>query len=470
VIRDGKPVSLANHTALRGRHRTVAIEDSGAPVRDHAGRLFGTVLVFRDVTERRREEERRRLLAEVSQRLLTSLDVGETLAEVARLMVPRLADWCIVDLIDEDTGEVREVAAEHVEADGTGKIRELRRRFPPSGNHPLAQVLREGEARLIAEMTPEYLREIAESDEHFEAMRPLAGRSVMIVPLRARGRIVGILTLVCAKTEHCYGPADLAMAEEMAERAGMAVDNARLYDNAQQAVRVRDEFLSVASHELRTPLTSLMLQLETLEKILKRARSDGKLLGKVGTSVKMADRLASLVDRLLDVSRISTGRLQLQHDDLDLAELVREVAERFRHEATRAGCRLEVATESALGRWDRLRIEQVITNLLSNAVKYGPGHPIEVRVAPTGAMARVTVRDHGIGITAEAARRIFGRFERAVSVRHYGGLGLGLYVAKQIAEAHGGSIRVESREGDGALFVLELPRRMHAETGAPAVH
>jgi PAS domain S-box-containing protein len=467
VIREGNTVTVMTSAELRGRKRSYAIEDSGAPVRDGDGRLLGAVLVFRDATERRRAEERRRFLAEATSRLLSSLDVSETMAQVVRLAVPKLADFCIVDLVDEETGEVQEVAAEHVHPEGVEQIRELRRRFPMPADSPVLRGIRRGESRLLQTITPEVLRAFASSEEHFASLQALEGRSAMLVPLQARGRVTGVLTLAWTRPDRAYGPADLEIARELAQRAAIAVDNARLYYDAQQAVRVRDEFLSVASHELRTPLTSLMLQLETLEKILRRTKAESKLLGKVGASVKMADRLASLVDRLLDVSRISTGRLQLQLDDLDLAELVRDVAERFRGEATRAGCRIEINSEPSSGRWDRLRIEQVITNLLSNAVKYGPGQPIEIRIAPTGAMARVSVRDHGIGITADAARRIFGRFERAVSVRHYGGLGLGLYVARQIAEAHGGTIRVESRPQGGALFVLELPREAHAEASAP---
>jgi signal transduction histidine kinase len=169
-------------------------------------------------------------------------------------------------------------------------------------------------------------------------------------------------------------------------------------------------------------------------------------------------RLSQLMDELLDVSRISSGRFSLHVEPVDLGALVRETAARFEPEVLRLGGRLEVeAPERVEGRWDRQRLEQVVTNLLSNALKYGDGKPVQVRVAKVGTSARLVVRDEGIGIARDALRRIFGKFERAVSERHYGGLGLGLYITRQIVDALGGTIQVESEQGQGATFIVELP-------------
>jgi PAS domain S-box-containing protein len=243
-------------------------------------------------------------------------------------------------------------------------------------------------------------------------------------------------------------------------------DLKRLYKEAQTAIHVRDEFLSIASHELRTPLTALQLQLETLRDALRELDHDG--IGKrLAKAEKQTGRLGKLIANLLDVSRIVSGTLQLEIEEFDVAEAVKEVADRFAEEAARAGCTLDIAATSGVIRWDRVRLEQVVTNLLSNAIKYAPGSPIEIRV-DGGPPATLTVQDHGIGIAPEDLTRIFGRFERAAPTRHYGGLGMGLFIAQQIVEAHGGSIAAASRPGEGARFTVELPPAPPRDEGTSA--
>jgi PAS domain S-box-containing protein len=224
---------------------------------------------------------------------------------------------------------------------------------------------------------------------------------------------------------------------------------------AQQAIAVRDEFLSIASHELRTPLTALQLQIETLRDSVGELDPDG-LRKRVAKAEKQVARLGKLIANLLDVSRIVSGRLQLELEEFDAADAVREVVDRFAEEADRAGCTIELAATSAVGRWDRLRLEQVVTNLLSNAIKYAPGAPIQVAI-DGGPTTRLVVQDQGIGIAGEDLSRIFGRFERAAPTRHYGGLGMGLFIAQQIVQAHGGTIAAASTPGQGARFTVELP-------------
>ncbi len=225
----------------------------------------------------------------------------------------------------------------------------------------------------------------------------------------------------------------------------------------------RDDFLSIASHELKTPLTSLVLNSDSLRTAARRGDLEGVTRKAEGVR-RNVDRLARLVSSLLDISRISAGRLDLELEVVDLSEVVREVVARFDDEARRAGCAVRVtASGAATGRWDRLRLDQVATNLLSNAIKYGRGKPVDVSVDAGDDRATLTVRDRGIGISAADQRRIFQRFERAVSKRNYGGFGLGLWIVRQIVEALGGSVRVESTPGEGSIFQVELARGLPAD-------
>jgi signal transduction histidine kinase len=233
-----------------------------------------------------------------------------------------------------------------------------------------------------------------------------------------------------------------------------------------RAVNVRDEFLSVVSHELRTPLTALSLQLESVARSLEHRPAEhlasGRLSASAGDARKQVGRLASLVERLLDISRLGDGRLELDHEELDLVSVVRGVVEGLREPARISGCELRFTAPPALrGSWDRVRLEQLVTNLVGNATKFGARRPVDVSLdggenGRAGA-ARLIVTDRGVGIDPQVQRRIFGRFERAVSTRNFAGLGLGLWVAKQIVEAHQGTISVVSVPGEGATFTVVLP-------------
>nr|WP_240806992.1 AAA family ATPase [Polyangium spumosum] len=226
-----------------------------------------------------------------------------------------------------------------------------------------------------------------------------------------------------------------------------------------EAVRLRDEFLSVASHELRTPLTSLQLATQRLQRLAGKETLAPEAVRELATvSARQVKRLDQLVDALLDVSRLQMGELSLRFEPVDLALVARDVLDGLAADLTRAGCPVQTNIHGpVVGSWDRLRLEQVLTNLLTNAMKFGAGKPIEVAVSEDDGQATLVVTDHGIGIEPAAQERIFRRFERAVPVEHYGGLGLGLYIAHQIVSSHGGTIEVESRPGDGATFTVRLP-------------
>ena len=438
----------------------------------------------RDITDRRRSEEERMdllareqrarlaaeaaesraaFLAEASAALASSLDYRTTLASVARLIVPRIADGSAVDMLDSE-GRLRRLATSHSDPSRVAAAEEVARRYPPDlrAPHGAGHVVATGEPEILSDITDEILRATARDDEHYRLIRDLRIVSLMCVPLPVRNRILGAITLASSESGRRFGPEDLAFAQDLAARASVAIENARLYREAREAVRARDEFLSIASHELKTPLTTLQLQIQGLARRLKSSPEDPVFQGlasRVATSERQVERLTALINNLLDISRITAGRLDLDLEPLDLSAVAREAAARFRDDLARAGCTLEIRADGAChGEWDRLRLEQVVMNLLSNAAKYGAGRPIEIEVDGSETTARFSIRDHGIGIPAEHQARIFERFERAVSDRHYGGLGLGLWIVRQIVDAFGGTIAVESKAGEGSTFTVLLPR------------
>jgi PAS domain S-box-containing protein len=398
-------------------------------------------------------------LARASETLASSLDPAHTLESLVQLAVPALADGCGVYLLEPE-GVVRRYAVSHADPALAQAMRVFNARYPLRLDAPagIGRVLRTGEPELVPELKEEMLEVIPPGLR--EDTRALGVRSYLCVPMESRGRRLGALTLAHAGSGRRFGPRDLPFAHDLARRAALAVDNAQLYGEAQAAVRIREDFLSVASHELKTPLTPLALKLQLLVRELDAqpdSNSTRRALAHVETCRKQVRKLSELIGDLLDVSRIMGGRFALELEDVELAALVREVAGRHESQAEQSGCVLELALGEVRGRWDRLRLEQVVTNLLDNAFKYGQGHPVRVRLAEVAGRAVLEVKDEGIGIEPAGLPRIFERFERAVSERHYGGLGLGLYITRTIVEGLGGRIGVESTPGQGALFRVELP-------------
>lgn len=436
---------------------------SAAPI-IAGGQVVGAVVAFRDIGALKRAEEGQRFLAEASQVLASSLDYRATLAQVARLAVPRLADWCFVDVVGED-GRAARLEVAHVDPTRAALAQEVKR-FPPrpeiNALHPPAQALATGASLLIPEFTDEMLRRAAQSDEHLAAMRGVKPRSFIVVPLVARGRVLGVLTFIATpESGRRYDEDDLRLAEDLAGRAALAVDNARLYAAAQAAVAARDDFLVSVSHDLQSPLGGIKGYAQLLQRRLRGggAVDADQMKKSVGQIEAGVARATALIHELLDLARLRGGQaLELERRPTDLVALARR-AVAAADQAARQAITLEAGEPTLVGLWDEARLERVLDNLLDNAVKYSPpASAIDVRVAREDDMAVLAIRDQGLGIPAADLPHIFERFYRAANVvGRAGGTGLGLAGAHAIVEQHGGGITVESREGLGSTFTVRLP-------------
>ena len=431
---------------------------------DHAAMAFENARLFAEAERRQHQAEdaqrRSTFLAEASRVLASSLDYETTLAQVARLVVPGLADLCTVDVLEENGG-IRRLAAAYVDPANV----ELASELPDHesidlGTHGLAKVLRTGQSEFHSQVTDEVLDTIATDAEHRAALRALGLRSIMVVPLNARGRRLGGITFCSAESGRRYGSADLAFAEDLAGRAAQAIDNARLYRTAQEASRAKDEFLATVSHELRTPLTAIV----GWARVLRSRPLDAATIGNALETIERNARAqAQIINDLLDVSRIITGMLRLNVRPIDLVVVIGEAVAALRP-AIEAKA-LELATDlhptAAPFVGDPDRLQQVVWNLLSNAVKFTPaGGRIVVGLARVKGQAQISVTDTGQGITAEFLPYVFDRFRQAESVssRSHSGLGLGLAIVRHIVELHGGTVHAESSgTGRGATFIVDMP-------------
>ncbi len=447
VARDGSRRLIAwSNTALLGE----------------GGRVDYVVATGIDVTgaraaegELKRQAARQKALADASQAFASGLDYRSVLETVVKRLAELIGDSCLVRVVSEDGLLLEPVAFWHRDPRRGALIRAAQMVSPQRVDEGLTgQVLASGESLLVPELTPERVH--AEmKPEYWHYLESVA--SVLMAPLTARGRTFGHVTMLRDAPGPAYTREDQSFLEDLAVRAAESIENARLYATAQAAVAARDEFLSIASHELRTPLAAVKLAVQNLKRILGGDAGAGGRRS-LEAAERQAGRLETLVAALLDVSRIQAGRLDLSLEEVDLGALVQETVAQLEEQLALAGCPVSLRAAGPLrGRWDRLRLGQVVVNLLSNAMKYGEGKPIEIEVQGDGERARLSIRDHGIGLGPEAQRRIFQRFVRAASSRNYGGLGLGLYIARRLAEAHGGTVGVRSEPGRGSTFTLELP-------------
>jgi PAS domain S-box-containing protein len=447
--------SWAGEFFVRRRDGTVFpafVTDS--PVRDESGEVVGVIGVSVDISERKRAEQAGRLLADAGAALASLVDPQTTLQQVADLAVPAFADWCAVDLA-ESGGQPRRLAVAHVDPAQAELVRAIGRHRPPGP----ARVFESGRPELVAAVTDDEVAAEAADPDQLRILRQLAPRSYLGVPLQARGRTVGVLSFVTAASGRHYDARDLALAEELARRASIALENARLYEELRAVDRRKDEFLATLAHELRNPLAPIRNGFEIIRTSPERAVRE--------RAREMMERqfgqLVRLVDDLLDVSRITQGKLVLRREPVSLAAVVASAVEIARPTIEAAGheLTLEQSADSIWVNADAARLSQVIGNLLTNAGKYTDrGGRIQLAATGRESEAIVSVRDNGIGIAADHLPHLFQMFSQVAPAldRSQGGLGIGLALVKGLVEMHGG--RVEARSdgvGRGSEFIVTIP-------------
>ncbi|HLL71188.1 MAG TPA: ATP-binding protein [Pyrinomonadaceae bacterium] len=461
---------------LPGLHRDgheIALEISFGEFLEDGTRYFTGIA--RDITERKRQKETQRFLVEASALLSASLDYETTLQSVARLSVPFLADWCIVYVVDDDR-TIRPIAVMHEDEARVELVWQLERRENQNPNAPtgVPKAIRTGQPELYEEIPVPADATTANDAGRFRVARQLNFRSAMIVPLVARGRTLGAITFATSESGRRYNRSDLAFAEDLAQRAAFAVDNARLYREAQEANRLKDEFLATLSHELRTPLTSILGWTNLLRSVKFDEVTSVRALETIERNARSQKQL---IDDLLDASRIITGKLRLELKPTQLKSVVESACYAARPAAEAKGIEIQLALDPAasLVAGDAERLQQVVWNLLSNAVKFTPeGGRVEVGLARDGTHAQIAVRDTGQGIKTEFLPFVFDRFRQAdqSTTRTHGGLGLGLAIVRHLVELHGGTVAAESEGiGAGATFKVMLPLIEYAKrTDAAAAH
>lgn len=413
-------------------------------------------------------QRRLAFLSEASTVLASSLDYEATLASIAQLAVPDLADWCVVDIVDEH-GALRRLNVAHADPTKAEWARELERRYPPVDDptHIVVRTLRTGRSLLATEVPDAVLSAVARDAEHLRILRALGIKSHLIVPLVARGRALGALTFVAAESGRRYIAEDLTLAEDLARRVAVAIDNAQLYREAREAIQVRDRFLTIAAHELRTPITTVRGNTELLLRRVERASvplDRAWLAERLRRLMTGVERLHALAARVLDLNNLQAGVFDLAREECDLTAIVAGVVDRLQAALPpRSPTQLAFrhSPEPVVGEWDPVRLEQVVVNLLQNAIKYQPaGGVVRVTLEATADEALLRIRDQGIGIAEEDLPRLFAPFARADTARkrEIGGVGLGLYISSQLIRLHGGALDVTSVVGEGSEFTIRLPR------------
>ena len=456
-------------------------------MRDESGQLVGFAKMTRDMTERMRDEERLRdmaaknaalearaqleaqervrrdFMARAGEALASSLDYRATLSTVAQLAVPELADWCSVELVEPGAKGPSQVALAHADAKKIEFARELARRYPPNpeATSGVPQVIRTGRSELYAEVPAQLLEAGARDAEHLRMLRELRLESAMVVPLRARGEVIGAITFIYAASGRRYTDADMGFAEDFARRAAMAIENAQAHASVSKALEFQERFVAVLGHDLRNPLAAIDMARGLLAQLAAKA-NDATALRILARIESSSRRMARMIEQILDLARTRTGGgLEVHPANVELCGMLTGIVNELRTAHPGRSIELE-CSPPVEGSWDRDRLEQVFSNLLGNAIHHGDaGGPVRIQAREEEGAVRVDVHNLGSPVPQELLPVLFSPFRRgdtASRTTKTAGLGLGLYISHEIVGRHGGKLEVQSNASEGTTFRVTLPR------------
>jgi PAS domain S-box-containing protein len=455
----GERVEQFETMRIRQDSRVIPVSLRISPIRLASGEVVGASRVARDISEQKRAVEHAAFLAEVGAVLAASLEYETTLKTIANLAVPYIADWCTVDIVRG--GLIERLAVAHVDPSKIAFVQQIRDRYQdPESPHSVRFVLQHDAPVLMSGMSGDAAAPPEGDDERMRLVRALGLVSYMSVPMTAHGRTLGALTFATSESRRTYTERDLNFARDIAHRAALAVENARAYEEARRADRLKDEFLATLSHELRTPLNAILGYSRMIRSGLVPPARQGKA---IETIERNASALTQIVEDVLDVSRIISGKVRLDVRPVELPGVVEQAVESVMPAANAKQVHVHTTVDphAAPVSGDPGRLQQVVWNLLSNAVKFtGRGGRVQVRVERINSHVEIAISDTGIGIAPEFLPHLFERFRQADAgtTRERGGLGLGLAIAKHLVEMHGGTIHATSQGlGTGATFIVRLP-------------
>lgn len=416
-----------------------------------------------DIEDRKKLEDTQRFLSQAGEILVSSLNATYIFESISKLSVPYLADWCSFDMMNDE--EVLEnLITYHRDSTKISYAKEMHTLYSdhPKSEDDILKALASGKTQVYKDVGKRILQDKDLNKVQSEMAEELSNTTIMVIPLIAHGHSLGTLTFAVYGIGKDYDKNDVALGEELGRRVALALENAKLYHFSQRAIEIRNDFLSIASHELNTPITSVKLQLQMVNRTLTNKKDEAfpieRFKKSIDTSVKQVDRLINLVQVLLDVSRIQSGQFNFTFDKVNVYDMVNDVVDRHKELLQTYSCTLNmINTTSISAFWDKTRMEQVLTNLINNAIKYAPGK-IDVLVNEDSNHVRISVKDYGRGIPEDKINSIFDRFERGNNPESISGLGLGLYIVKQIIEGHNGKIEIQSKMNEGSCFSIVLPK------------
>ena len=445
------------------------VSTSSGPIHDPDGKITASVLIATEITKQKRIESNQNFLTRIKSLLISTIDYDKVLNQLSDAVIPYLADGCIIDVVDGES--FKRLITKHIDPEIEELMNEMIKKYPLKSGAPLPSMraIETGQSQFYREADTSVIASSTYNEDHMNMVLKIGSRSHMTFPLQVRGKVMGAINFIVTKKDRSlFDDIDFELGKNIARHTSLVIDNARLFKDAKSAVELRDDFISMASHELRTPMTSINLQIDVLRSLVDSIESQPEITSIMykflESTRNQLNRLTRLVDDMLDISRISTGKLKLAFRTTNIKLIIEDVLARFEEQTKASNIEVKFFCDTDIFCLaDGERLDQVITNFMTNAIRYGKKKPIHVYLLENESTITIKVQDFGRGVMKEDQERIFNRFERAHTSEDVSGLGLGLYINKQIVDEHNGNISIESEPGKGATFIVELPRVSQGE-------